>query len=137
MKVNRDKTLEQLDKQNWGEPTYNSYLVKTCYALRKKPIKDFSIEDLRLMIGQNINLEILIPIAMEKLKENILAEGDLYKGDLLKSVLTSDSSYWKNHQKEWRIVKGLYKLNNEIFNSDNIYRQIRKSFEVFQRINSI
>ncbi len=36
MKVDLNNTLEQLDKQDWGEPEYDSYLVKTCHQLRKK-----------------------------------------------------------------------------------------------------
>jgi len=89
-------SLENLEKDYWGEPTYDSHLVKTCHLLRKKPIEDFEIEELRIMIGQNIGLKFLIPIALEKLKENILAEGDFYEGDLLKSVLTCKGEFWKD-----------------------------------------
>ena len=92
----QDKSLENLEKDYWDEPDYESHLVKTCHQLRKKPLKDFEIEDLRIMIGQNFGLTFLIPIALEKLKPNILAEGDFYEGDLLKSVLTSEASFWKD-----------------------------------------
>lgn len=90
----QEKSLENLEKDYWGEPDSESHLVKTCHQLRKKPIKDFEIEDLRIMVGQNIGLKFLVPIAIEELKENILAEGDYYEGDLLKSVLTSEVSFW-------------------------------------------
>ena len=90
----REKSLENLEKDYWGEPDYESHLVKTCHQLRKKPLKDFEIEDLRIMIGQNIGLKFLVPIAIEELKENILSEGNYYEGDLLKSVLTSEVNFW-------------------------------------------
>lgn len=135
MKTNRNSTLEQIDKEIWGEPTFNSQLVKMCFALRKKPLKDFTVEDLRIMIGQNFNLEILIPIAIEKLEENILAEGNFYEGDLLNNVLSSDKNFWKEHQDVWMTIKNLYEANLSIFNSDNQYRQIKKSFDEFQNIN--
>ena len=90
----QEKSLENLEKDYWGEPDYESHLIKTCHQLRKKPLKDFEIEDLRIMIGQNIGLKFLVPIAIEELKENILVEGDYYEGDLLKAVLTSDVSFW-------------------------------------------
>ncbi len=89
-----EKSLENLEKDYWDEPGYESHLVKTCHQLRKKPLKEFEIEDLRIMIGQNIGLKFLVPIAIEELKENILAEGDYYEGDLLKAVLTSEVSFW-------------------------------------------
>lgn len=90
----KEKTLENLENDCWGEPTNDSHLEKSCHSLRKKPIKHFETEDLRIMISQNIGLKYLIPLALETLKENILAEGDFYEGDLLKSVLTSDREFW-------------------------------------------
>ena len=98
MQVNLDNTLEQLDKEDWGKPPYDSHLVTTCYKLRKKPLRDFTTEDLRILIGQNINLQILIPLAIDRLKQNILDEGDYYEADLLKNVLSSDKNYWTKYK---------------------------------------
>ena len=94
MKTDLNKTLEQLEKDVWADPGYDSYLVMTVYRLRKKPLKDFTIEDLRITIGQNMSLEYLIPIALKELKKNILAEGHFNPGDLLSNVLTADINYW-------------------------------------------
>ena len=90
------KSLENLEKDNWGTiPKNESYLVTTCHKLRKKPLNKFEIEDFRILIGQNLGLKYLIPLAIKILEKNILAEGHFYEGDLLKSVLTSDPDYWK------------------------------------------
>ena len=64
----RSKILEHLEKDVRTAPVFASRLVVTCYSLRKKQIKDFEIEDLRIMIGQNFGLNYLIPIAIEELK---------------------------------------------------------------------
>ena len=48
---------------------YDSYLVTTCHELRRKPIGTFSVEDLRIMIGQQIGVPWLLPIAVEVLEE--------------------------------------------------------------------
>ena len=69
MKISLDKTLEQIEKEYWPEPNDDSYLVTTCHLLRKKPVADFEIEDLRILISQNISLNVLVPIALDKLKE--------------------------------------------------------------------
>ena len=64
----RSKSLESLEKNFWGEiPKDESYLVTTCHTLRKKQLKEFNTEDLRIMIGQNIGLKYLIPLALETL----------------------------------------------------------------------
>jgi hypothetical protein len=61
--------------------------MRRCHALRTKPIDELAVEDLRLMIQQQIGLQYLVPIALQNLRENPLAEGDLYPGDLLVAVL--------------------------------------------------
>ncbi|WP_136658755.1 contact-dependent growth inhibition system immunity protein [Nitratireductor sp. XY-223] len=81
------KTLEELEGDDWGEAEDGSPLVQTCHALRRKPLDQFSTEDLRVMIGQDIGLYHLLPRAIDVLRENPLASGDLYEGDLLVSVL--------------------------------------------------
>ena len=60
------KTLDELEGVAWGEPTFDSYLVTTCHRLRTKPVDEFSVEDLRIMIGQQIGLPHLVPLAGRK-----------------------------------------------------------------------
>ncbi|MEZ0230226.1 MAG: contact-dependent growth inhibition system immunity protein [Planctomycetota bacterium] len=96
----RSRTLDQLEGDAWPEePSYDSHLVTTCHALRRKPVGEFTIEDLRIMIGQNIGLDHLVPVAVEKLLEDPLAEGDFYPGDLLKNVLSVPSGFWTKHER--------------------------------------
>jgi len=85
------KTLEQLEGQLWGEPAFDSHLVKTCHRRRTKPLDEFTVEDLRIMIGQEIGLPHLLPRAIEILENDPLAEGDHYPGDLLMSVIQAES----------------------------------------------
>ena len=53
------------------------------------------------MIGQNIGLAYLIPLALEKLRKRPLAEGDYYPGDLLTNVLRANPIFWRDHP-DWR-----------------------------------
>src|SRR5437588_9098220 len=91
----RSKSLQELEGQDWGDGDFPSYLVRTCHALRRKPLRDFTVEDLRIMIGQNFSLEYLVPLAIERLQRDPLAAGDFYPGDLLGSVLKVKSSFWQ------------------------------------------
>ncbi|UWP87868.1 contact-dependent growth inhibition system immunity protein [Aliiroseovarius crassostreae] len=86
-RIPRDLSLEQIDGQRWPVPCCASYLVATTTALRQKPIGQFTVEDLRIMIAQDIGAEILRPIALETLRDNPMAEGDYYPGDLLEAAL--------------------------------------------------
>ncbi len=94
---NRWQSLQELEKSDWGEPTYHSSLVRTCHALRRKPLAEFTTEDLRIMIGQQISLPYLIPLALERLEVEPLVEGRCYPGDLLSAVLKVDRAFWSEH----------------------------------------
>ena len=135
MKPDLNQTLEQLEKETWKNPGYDSYLATTIYSLRKKPLKDFSINDLRIVIGQNMGLDHLIPIAIEKLRKNLLAEGDFYPGDLLNNVLEVDESYWKKNKKQWQAIIELVESKRFVFESASQHRKLKRSFERFQQIN--
>jgi hypothetical protein len=80
-------------------------LVIACYALRKKPLKDFSTEDLRIKIGQNESLDYLMPLALEVLQANPLADGNYYEGDLLNSVLSVKKEFWESNPQFYEAVE--------------------------------
>jgi hypothetical protein len=98
--IDKSLNLEQLTGEVWPAPQFDSHLVLTCNSLRKIPLRDFTIEDYRIMIGQSFDLEVLLPLAVDVLKSNPLAEGDYYPGDLLSSVLTITPEYWVQHQQQ-------------------------------------
>ena len=85
--MNINKTLTELENNDWGSSNSESYIEKNCLELRYKPLKDFTNEDLRLMLGQNIGLKYLIPIALNRLEKDQFLEGMHFKGDLLCNVL--------------------------------------------------
>ena len=92
-----DKTLEQLDGHILAAPEYDSVLVLTCHRLRRVPLNEFSAEDVRVMIGQDLSLEYLMPIAIEHLEKNPFVKGDYYPGDLLKNALGVRCDFWEQH----------------------------------------
>jgi hypothetical protein len=81
------ETLEQLEGCIWSAADNESYLISTVHRLRKKSLADFTVEDLRIMIGQGVGLPHLLPLAVSVLEREPLAEGDFYPGDLLSSVI--------------------------------------------------
>lgn len=107
----RQKSLESLEKKTWPALSSDegSYLIKTCNSLRKKQLQDFTTEDLRIMIGQEIGLYFLMPLAIETLTDNLFAEGDYYEGDLLKTVLEVDTKFWYDNKDYWQQLNELIK----------------------------
>lgn len=135
----KSKALEILERDYWGDASVDdSRLVTTCHRLRKKPLAEFEVEDYRILIGQNIGLDFLIPLAMKVLEKNILAEGDFYSGDLLKAVLTSDEEYWKSHRSDWKELIALFKANlTSIKEEAEVFptgKEILAAFGAFEQI---
>ena len=95
--VDRTQTLEEIEKESWVEPQLDSRLARECHRLRKVPVNKLSTENLRLLIGQKISLNILVPLALEILELNPLAEGKMYRGDLLVSVARVPQEFWEEH----------------------------------------
>jgi hypothetical protein len=102
-----DKSLQELEQSDRGEPTYDSHLVTTVHRLRRVPLRQFGVEDLRIMIGQNIGLPYLVPLPIEQMRNDPFAEGDFYPGDLLKSLLTVDLDFWRDHPQWHREIRDI------------------------------
>jgi hypothetical protein len=59
------------------------------------------------MIGQDVGLAHLIPLAIERLVEDPLIAGDFYRGDLLKQVLSVKREFWKEHKELYCDVESI------------------------------
>lgn len=69
MKNLKDQAIEKLEGHIWpelSEQDKQDWLMVECSALRKKPINEFTLENLRQMIEQNIGLQYLVPVAIER-----------------------------------------------------------------------
>jgi hypothetical protein len=89
------RSIEELEGDAWPDPgPGSSGLIRHCTALRRKPVDAFTVEDMRIMIGQRIGLALLIPRAVSVLVHDPLAEGDHYPGDLLCAVVGLPFHAW-------------------------------------------
>jgi CDI immunity proteins len=108
-------TLERLENDFWGKPSEGvTRLVSKSHELRKKKLEDFEPEDFRLLIGQNIGLQFLIPLAISILQKNPFIEGDFHEGDLLQNVLQSNKEFWNDHPDFKREVVTIFEDNKTI-----------------------
>ncbi|MFD6941375.1 contact-dependent growth inhibition system immunity protein, partial [Streptomyces goshikiensis] len=90
----------------WSAPSgAETRLMATVRELRRKPIGELTIEDMRLLIRQDVGLAHLLPLAVEVLRVDPLAEGDMYEGDLLAAVLTLNPEVWRESPELGREVR--------------------------------
>jgi len=99
-------TLDDVDGPAWSAaPPHSTRLVQRVHALRRKPLHHLTVEDLRLLIGQLVALDATVPLALGKLRERPLAEGDYYPGDLLMVVLRIPDAYWSTHPDQLCVLR--------------------------------
>jgi hypothetical protein len=109
-----EKSIEQLENNYWKkESEFPTNLIEKCFEYRKIKLSELTVEQIRLMISQKIGIEFLIGIALKKLELNIIAEGNLYEGDLLDSVLKIPTEFWKKNKTEFEKLKILIEKNKE------------------------
>ncbi|MET7597620.1 contact-dependent growth inhibition system immunity protein [Streptomyces sp. NPDC004082] len=97
--IDRSRSLEELERDRWPAPPPDATrLMATAHALRSRPVGTLTVEDLRLLIGQNIGLTVLLPLAVEVLHDDPLAEGHMGEGDLLRAVLARAPAVWSVHR---------------------------------------
>jgi hypothetical protein len=122
------KSLFSLEKNTYSDDPGEAptRLVKRCKELIKLPLNEYTVEDLRLMIGQELGLPYLIPLAIEKLNDNLFAGGDLYEGDLLANVLGIDHTFWKQNPDLWARVDNL--IVNRRYDIDRLKVSVEKFY---------
>lgn len=127
-------TIENIEKSYWGPASAAAtMLVRRCHELRQKDVKLLDIEDLRLLIGQGIALKIVVPMALKVLKTDLLSEGDMYPGDLLKAVLEADEKYWRQHPDAKQAVLDLYRKGEDLVLASGQVRTLEAAFVIFSR----
>jgi len=133
MKSILKKSISEIGGWNWkGDiPTLDnsSYEEYQYYNLHRKPIKDYTIDDIYFMIGQEECLSILVPIALEFLSKDIFVKADDYPTDLLERLLLLHK-YWESHPDEKRKLLDLLgdaekKLDDLILNF-KIKKELKK-----------
>jgi hypothetical protein len=136
--INRKQTIASLKNIKSNSEKATSLTKRVGNLIFNKRVEDLEIEDLRLLIGQNEALDICIPLALEILKSNPMAEGDFFAGDLLKNTLQADIDFWKSNKELKNQLERIfieqkdYILNYDV--SEEIKAELVNSFELFFEI---
>ena len=127
------RDLDTLDPPAWDPAPLDATLIRRCHQLRTKPLRDFTVEDLRIMIGQQVALSRLVPIALARLQPDPLVEDDYYPGDLMASVLRVDAAFWERFPD---LEVPLRKLTKDLRERTALEPGLRELIETFIRDHS-
>jgi hypothetical protein len=115
------QTLEDIDGDVWGELDYPSSLVERVHSYRTIRIGDMQVEHIRLLLGQGVGVEVLMPLALQIVDIAAVVSGDLYPGDLAAVMgLEKHDTYWKSHPDEKKRYLAALNANISAENTSSI-----------------
>ncbi len=135
-KATPNSSIEELEGDRWPEPDFDSHLVLECHRLRKLQLRLFTIENLRIMLGQDIGSRYLVPIALRHLEAEPFVAGDFYPGDLLCNVLSLPHRFWNdNPELKTRVAavaaRAIDLTMGEHLHGEFVEKAIRKAYDRF------
>ena len=134
--MNLSRTIEQLEAKPWPEPTPSATeLIRRCHALRRIPVGQLEPGDLRVLIGQDIALKYLVPLALAALRAEPMLEADYYPGDLLVALMSVEHGFWANNQESLAQLGRLVRQAQELIAANeqpSVFRQVAKDIARFQ-----
>ncbi|MFJ4951285.1 contact-dependent growth inhibition system immunity protein [Streptomyces sp. NPDC088760] len=123
--MDRSSSVEELEADRWPAPPGDSTtLVRSVHELRRRAIKDLSVEGLRRLIAQDVGLRWLLPVALEFLRDTAPQEAAAgwYDDDLLSAVLTRREPVWRNAPELARHLDGTLRMLTDL--SPYIQREV-------------
>ena len=122
-------TIESLEGTVWPEPEFDSSLVQTAHALRKKPLDDLTQNDLRIAFSENVGADFLKDRVLAVLQDEPAIDATYYEGDLLLAVMRS---------KQFRADEGFRKkiaALADVALPEISDAQTRDEIQILQRVN--
>ncbi|MEU3557822.1 contact-dependent growth inhibition system immunity protein [Streptomyces fragilis] len=97
--VDKARSIEELEGVRWPDPPSDSTsLVRSVHTLRKRPLGALSTEDMGRLIGQDVGLRWLLPLALDHLRTAAAQDADVVwlDDDLLTAVVTRKAEVWRD-----------------------------------------
>ncbi len=106
-----NKTIQEIENDYWKEPSESiTDFIKNCHKYRKKKVKNLEIREIITLLVQDIGSEILMPIVLEKMRNNIFEADDYDGSTFIGFIEIFSANIWFNFPKYY---KQLMEILNE------------------------
>jgi len=94
-----NKSIQEIEKNYWSDlKEYPTGLVERCHSYRKIKIEDLQIHQINTLLIQDIGSEILFPIVLDRIQNNINEEDDYDDSSFIESIEFYSSELFKNNR---------------------------------------
>lgn len=105
-------------------------MIARIHAFLGLPLHEQTVESIRLLIGQDIGLDVLVPIAVRIIEQNPLASGDTYRGDLASTCMQVRADFWVNKPDLW------HRLHSAFGEFDSAVENFNRNRAEFESLGS-
>ncbi|MGC4979650.1 contact-dependent growth inhibition system immunity protein [Streptomyces sp. DT193] len=124
----RGCSLEELEGLRWPAPPADTTpMVRNVYELRRRPVATLEPHELARLIGQDVGLPWLLPLAVEILRDTASkqAEGGWFDDDLLYAVITRKPEVWAT------APEPAHELKETVAALTDVSRYVRQDIDTF------
>ncbi|MFE0174947.1 contact-dependent growth inhibition system immunity protein [Streptomyces sp. NPDC059002] len=126
--LDRGRTLDELEGRRWPDPPVDTTpMVRNVYELRRRPVGTLEPHELARLIGQDVGLPWLLPLAVEILRDTApkQAEGGWFDDDLLYAVVTRKPAAWA------AAPQLAHELKETVATLTDVSRYVRQEIDAF------
>ncbi|MCT9009398.1 contact-dependent growth inhibition system immunity protein [Streptomyces rhizosphaerihabitans] len=126
--LDRGSSVEELEGLRWPVPPADSTpMVRNVYELRRRPVATLEPHELARLIGQDVGLRWLLPLAVEILRSAApkRAEGGWFDDDLLYAVVTRKPEVWA------AAPEPAHELRETVAALTDVSRHVRQDIDAF------
>ena len=87
--------------------------IQKIHAIRNKCLRDFTVDEVRVCLSQNIGVVYLVQKALGFLETNPWIEAEHYEGDLLNTCIDIPDDYWKERKDNKERMRSILLAANE------------------------
>ena len=114
----KNKTLETLENEKWGEPNFDSYLVTRTHQIRKIPLNQITLDDISMMLRQNFSLNFIVPLAIDNLDKTKTPD-EFDRKEILETLLEKvKMEFWQNNKQYFNQIKEVISTDWQTYHFD-------------------
>lgn len=114
-----EKSLDDLENIKLDSSDPRDSLFRKISSVRNKKLRDLTVEDLALLLRQEISLNFIVPICIDRLNNNILAETERTGDYLITYLIKVSKDFWiKNKDLHSQVIDTVSKNMNTIINPE-------------------
>lgn len=95
------KSLIELEPEQWDPDSLSPLQAQMALKLAGKPLRKLAPPELEALIAENLGLPFLVPLAVERLREEPFLQAARHPGDLLTTVMEVDLRFWLERYDLW------------------------------------